>query len=181
MLQRLFLGYFRWRGWRVVGELPKDLRRAVIVGGAHTSNWDLLFTLITMFHLNKKFRFMIKKEALVFPLRGLLLRLGALPVERNSKKNAVDQVAQVINESEECFLCIAPEGTRKPVKDWKSGYYYIAKTADVPVMVAYLDYPKKTLHVGTFLTEGLTVEQSMSELKQVMGRSVPVKPKNFLY
>mgnify|MGYP003682976793 CR=1 FL=1 len=178
----LFKFYFEITGWKVSGNIPPGVNKAVLIGGGHTSNWDLIYSLGTMFTLNRKFRFIIKKEALVFPLKNFLLKMGALPVIRNSNKatNYVDQLAKVFKESEECFLCIAPEGTRKAVKKWKTGYYHIAKSANVPIIVCFLDYQKKLAHIGPLIETDLSEEEVLAATKDYLKLAVPKNPKNFI-
>jgi 1-acyl-sn-glycerol-3-phosphate acyltransferase len=169
-------------GWRVQGEIPPGVNKAVLVGGGHTSNWDLVYALGTMFTINRRFRYIIKKEALVFPLKNFLLSLGAIPIDRSpqAKHNYVDQLAQVFDSSKECFLCIAPEGTRKAVKKWKTGFYHIAQRARVPVIVCYLDYPQKIAHVGCVLGLELSEEEAMLKMKEELKKAAPLIPENFV-
>ena len=178
----IFRSYFKITGWKIQGEIPCGIRKAVLVGGAHTSNWDLIYTLGAMFTLDRKFRFMIKKEALVFPLKNFLLSLGALPIDRDSKSklNYVEQLALVFKNSEECFLCIAPEGTRKAIKKWKTGYYHIAKQANVPVIVCCLDYGKKRACIKKTIYTQKTEPEAMAEMKSSLKGVVPRNPQNFI-
>lgn len=178
----IFRFYFNATGWKIQGEIPDGVKKAVLIGGAHTSNWDLIYSLGAMFTLERRFRFLIKKEALVFPLKNFLLSLGALPIIRDPKaaNNYVDQLASVFKNSEECFLCIAPEGTRKAVKKWKTGYYHIAKKADVPIIVCYFDYPNKVAHIGKMIYTSLTEHEAMAEMKEVLRSASPQVPENFV-
>ncbi len=178
----LFKSYFNWTGWTVAGEIPPGVKKAVLIGGAHTSNWDLIFSLGTMFNLDRRFRFIIKKEALVFPLKNFLLALGALPIDRRpcAGHNYVEQLAQVFAQDEECFLCIAPEGTRKPVSKWKTGFYHIAQQAGVPIIVCYLDYEKKVAHIGKALSSERSLEETLAEAKLVLQNAKPKIPQNFI-
>ena len=171
---------FEFSGWRVDGHIPTHINKAVFVGAPHTSNWDLFYTLGLMFTLNRNFRFLIKKEALVFPIKGFLLAMGAYPVERTKKgANSVEQIAKVFDESDECFLCIAPEGTRGPVSELKSGFYHIANQAKVPVVVGYLDYSQKKVHIGEVLDSSQPEAAVMGQLKDILKKAVAVKPENF--
>ena len=165
------------------GNIPEGVNKAVLIGGAHTSNWDLLYSLGTMYVLDRQFKFLIKKEALVFPIKNFLLSLGAWPIDRSkkAKTNYVDQLAGYFKQSEECFLCIATEGTRKAVKKWKSGYYHIAQKAKVPVIVCYLDYKNKVGHIGKMLAMDLTEEESMRQMKEELHKARPLIPENFAY
>lgn len=134
-----------------------------------------------MFTLEREFKFLIKKEALVFPIKNFLLSLGALPINRgpNAKMSYVDQLATVFSSRKEFFLCIAPEGTRKAVKKWKTGYYHIAKKADVPVIVCYLDYANKVAKIGKILYTNIPEDELTIEMKNVLKQASPKNPKNF--
>lgn len=179
----LFKNYFNWTGWRIQGKIPEGVNKAVLIGGAHTSNWDLVFSLGTMFNMDRRFRFLIKREALVFPLKNFLLSLGALPIDRSStsKHHYVDQLAEVFEESDEIFLCIAPEGTRKAVKKWKTGFYHIAKKANVPIIVCFLDYKNKVATIGKVLDRNLSESEAMSQMKDFLKQANPKNPENFAY
>lgn len=171
---------FQLLGWKIEGDIPKNIKKAVIVGFPHTSNWDLFYTLGLMFTLKRNFRFVIKKEALVFPIKNFLLSLGAYPVRRTKDgTNLVEQIAKVFDEGDEGFLCIAPEGTRKPVTEIKTGFYYIAQKAQVPILVGYLDCSKKTVHIGDVLDSSKTEAEVISELKDILKKAVAKKPENF--
>lgn len=177
----IFRKYFEWTGWEVVGEIPKGIDQAVLVAGGHTSNWDLIYSLGTMYTIDRKFRFIIKKEALVFPLKNFLLSLGAYPISRDpkGKHNYVDQMATMFDSEGENFLCIAPEGTRKAVKKWKTGFYHIAKKANVPIIYCYLDYPNKKAHIGKMIRTNLSQSEAMIEMKEVFRNAKPKVPANF--
>lgn len=173
--------YFKKTGWVVKGEIPEGTNKAVLIGGAHTSNWDLIFSLGTMFTINRQFKFLIKKEAVVFPLKSFLLSMGALPIDRSpdAKMNYVDQLAEVFSAENEMFLCIAPEGTRKATKKWKTGYYHIAKKANVPVIVCYLDYNKKVANIGCVLHTDMDEPELTQAMKEELKKAGPKIPENF--
>ncbi len=156
------------------------MQKAVLVGAPHTSNWDLFYTLGLMYTLDLNFRFLIKKEALVFPVKNVLLAMGAFPVERKKLgANSVDQIAKVFSENEECFLCIAPEGTRQPVTSWKTGFYHIARTAKVPILVGYLDCQKKKVYIGDTIDPQLSEAEVMRRLATILKKAHARKPENF--
>ncbi len=182
LFQRIIVFLFKLSGWNVVGEIPSGMKKAVLVGAPHTSNWDLFYTLGLMYTIDLKFRFLIKEEAMVFPIKYFLRAFGAYPVARSEPgHHYVDQIAHVFDEDEECFLCIAPEGTRKPVKKWKTGFYHIAEKAEVPILIGYLDCSKKNVHIGEVLDPSrLSEEAAMAELKEILKKAVAKKPENFV-
>jgi 1-acyl-sn-glycerol-3-phosphate acyltransferase len=128
--------------WRMVGQ-PSDAPKYLIVFAPHTSNWDLPigYLIARAFKLNPSW---IGKHLLFRPPFGSLFRrIGGIPVDRRSRNNAVDQVIQAFNERERLVLAITPEGTRKKTSHWKTGFYYIALGAHVPIQLAFLDYQRK--------------------------------------
>lgn len=131
-------------GWRVASP-PPDVPKAVIIGGPHTSNWDGVFTLAAMVVLHLDARVMIKDSAFRGPLGWLLRWLGAMPIDRNSAKDVVQQTVDQFVGNEKMVIIVAPEGTRDGASQWKSGFWRIAKAAGVPIIVATADYRKKEI------------------------------------
>ncbi len=134
-------------GWKVTGKLP-NFPKMLMIGAPHTTNWDgtifYLFSLAVRAHI--KF---IGKHTLFKPPFGTLMRwAGGVPVNRSTTMNAVDQVVEAFNANEHMALIIAPEGTRSLTKHWKTGFYYIALRAQVPIVLVYVDYPRRRCGVG---------------------------------
>ena len=176
----LTLKLFRLSGWRVEGNIPEGIQKAIIVGAPHTSNWDLFYTLGLMFTLDRRFRLVIKKEALVFPIKGLLLGLGAYPIARTKQgTNLVDQIAKIFEEDQECCLCIAPEGTRKAVTELKTGFYHIANKAGVALVVGYPDCDNKVVHIGQLLDSSKSEDEVIRDFKTILKQAVAKRPENF--
>ncbi len=144
-----WIGHFIFKlvGWRVEGNLP-DYPKMVVAGAPHTSNWDGFVFINTTFALRARMNWLGKHTLFYAPI-GWLMRLGGgIAVNRKTTKNAVEQVVQVFNEREKMVLVIAPEGTRKKTDHWKTGFYYIALNAKVPIVMAYVDYPRKRVGIG---------------------------------
>jgi 1-acyl-sn-glycerol-3-phosphate acyltransferase len=135
-------------GWKIDGYIPEGLKKAVIVVVPHTSNWDFILGRMVMNVLRSKAKFLIKEESFFFPLGMILKGLGAIPVARGRSGNMINQVAGYFNEAESLFVIITPEGTRKPTKRWKKGFYYIAQRANVPLILGVMDYKNKKGGVG---------------------------------
>lgn len=132
-------------GWKIEGTFPV-FKKMVIIAAPHTSIFDFINGWLALRHFGLKTKFIIKKEFFVFPLGIVLKVLGAVPVERgNPKNNMVDQMVKLFNENDEFYLVITPEGTRKPTKRWKKGFYLIANKANVPIVITKLDYGRKIL------------------------------------
>jgi 1-acyl-sn-glycerol-3-phosphate acyltransferase len=141
LLGRLILSLF---GWKVSGPLP-DVPKAVMIGGPHTSNWDGIVTLAAMVMLRLDARVMIKDSAFVGPLGWLLRWLGAMPIDRTSARDVVQQTVDTLNAHERLMIIVAPEGTRDGASQWKSGFWRIARGAGVPIIVATADHRKKEI------------------------------------
>ncbi|TXH68166.1 MAG: acyltransferase [Lysobacteraceae bacterium] len=137
----------RLGGWRVVGTFP-DVPKLVLIAAPHSSNWDGIWGMATKIALGLDMRTLGKHQLFWWPLGGLMRRLGVIAVDRSAAHGVVEQVAAMIRAEQNCWIGIAPEGTRKRVERWKSGFWKIAKAADVPVLPAYFHYPEKTIGIG---------------------------------
>ena len=135
-------------GWRVVGRLP-DLDQFVLIGAPHTTNWDFLLFLWVRAELQMSPRFLGKHTIFWWPLGILWRAIGGIPVERGARLNVVDQVVARFRETPRMILVISPEGTRKYTAAWKSGFYHIARRAGVPIVPGRIDYPARTITLGS--------------------------------
>jgi len=120
-------------------------KKYIILVAPHTSNWDFMIGLCVRSILRFDAKFLGKKELFRFPFGALFRWLGGLPVDRSKNANMVDAVAELFNQHEELIIAMAPEGTRKYVPKWKTGFYFIALKANVPLLLASFDYPSKTV------------------------------------
>lgn len=143
-------GLGRWLlrvcGWQVRGELPA-VKKAMLVGAPHTSNWDFIYACFAIMALGLRISVMMKKEAFFWPVKGLFVRLGFIPIDRDKAQDVVGQMVQWYREHDKCWIGIAPEGTRSKVDSWKTGFLRIAHAAEVPVVLIGLDYPSKSIVV----------------------------------
>ena len=150
-LARLLLRLF---GWQVRGQLP-SVTKCVVVGGPHTSNWDYVLTLVTMFALGVDVHYVVKHTFFENPLGGFLRWLGGVPVDRRAANNFVQQMVDQFASRERFVLAIMPEGTRSKVKGWRSGFYYIALGAGAPLVSMAFDFGNKAMVIGEmFLPTG---------------------------
>lgn len=166
-------------GWKIKGGFDKDIRRSVLVIAPHTSNWDFIIGRLVFNVLALNVRFLIKKEAFVFPLGPWLRRWGGIPVDRHKKTKLVDQVAAHFKDGGEMIIAITPEGTRSRVKHWKKGFYYIAKKADVPIVLGYLDYDKKEVGLGPVIKPGGDYQQHAQIMKNFYQKITAKHPAQF--
>lgn len=138
------MGFF---GWRVEGELPPS-RKFVFIAAPHTSNWDLPFMLATAYILGVRISWLGKHTVFLWPFGWFMRALGGIPVDRRARHNMVQQVAERFANADELILAVPPEGTRKQVEYWKSGFYHIARAAQVPVAMGFLDFRRKVAGLG---------------------------------
>ncbi len=137
----------RLTGWRLVGELP-DEPKLILIGAPHSSYWDGLWGLLMKIGIGVEVNIMIKREVLDGPLGIILRPIGMIPINRKAALNVVDQMVDRFRQRERMWLGITPEGTRKKVVHWKSGFLRIAHEANVPIQTIFIDYPTKTFTLG---------------------------------
>jgi 1-acyl-sn-glycerol-3-phosphate acyltransferase len=143
------LVYFKLVGWKVLGELAPEAQKSVFIAAPHTSNWDMPYTLMVAFVLRLNVQWMGKASIFKFPFGPVMRWLGGIAVDRSKSNNLVSASAQAITDVPGALqLIVAPEGTRSKARYWKSGFYYIALTAKVPIVLAYMDYTNKTAGLG---------------------------------
>lgn len=150
-------------GWRVV--VPDTLpERCVVIGAPHTSAWDLGLTLLLLFAADLRLRWIAKAE-LFGGLQGRLLRaLGGIPVNRAGPGNFVAQMVAVFASSTRLLLAISPEGTRGSASAWKTGFYYIAQGAGVPIVLGYADYRRKIVGIGPTLYPSGDIQADFAQI-----------------
>jgi 1-acyl-sn-glycerol-3-phosphate acyltransferase len=141
-------------GWKLVMGAPLA-RRTVVIAAPHTSNWDLPMSLALVFAFRLKIYF-LAKQALFTPPFGIFMRwLGGIPVDRSKANNLVEQAIDLFLTHEDLLLAVPPEGTRKQVRCWKSGFYHIACGAQVPITMGFIDFKRKVAGFGgTFIPTG---------------------------
>jgi 1-acyl-sn-glycerol-3-phosphate acyltransferase len=137
-------------GWKIAGKLPQNIKKTVMIAAPHTSNWDFFYTMVIFSALGVRIRFLGKKSLFKFPLGLLMKFFGGLPIDRSQSNNFVSTAAGMIQQADEMILLVPVEGTRGYTEQWKSGFYYIAQEAGVPISLGYLDYAKKE---GGFLPD----------------------------
>lgn len=132
-------------GWDVdFWDLPLDSKRVIVTAVPHTSNLDSILMIIFVASMGRRLRWVVKKELAWEPLGTLIRATGGIFIDRRSRSGLVGQIAEIVKSSESIFLAISPEGTRSYTDKWKSGFYYIAVDAGAPIVLAHLDYKRKT-------------------------------------
>jgi 1-acyl-sn-glycerol-3-phosphate acyltransferase len=145
--------------WRLIGEWP-DRAKLVVVVAPHSSNWDAIWGIAAKVAQGLGIVFIGKQEAFWGPLGWLLRLFGGVPVDRSAPGGIVDQVANQMREAERMWFVLAPEGTRRKVDKWKTGFWKIARRAQVPVFCVAFNYPDRTIHLGplVWMTEDMEAD-----------------------
>jgi 1-acyl-sn-glycerol-3-phosphate acyltransferase len=167
---KLFVRIVFWvKNFKLKGDLPECVNKAVLIFAPHTSNWDAFYGLGTFLLKDVPIRFAIKKEMLFFPLGWLLNKLGAIPIDRtktmHKRKTMADIMIDMYSNAESMYIIIQPEGTRKYVSKWKMGFYEVASKANVPMVLTYIDYPTMTGGFGPTIYPSGDIEKDMEEIK----------------
>jgi 1-acyl-sn-glycerol-3-phosphate acyltransferase len=143
-LARIFLAC---SGWRIQGDWP-DIPKAVLIAAPHTSNWDGVYTIACFGYFRKKVSWMGKKSLTTGPFGGLITWLGCVPIDRSARHDVVRSMSDAMIASKQMILLVPPEGTRSLVGAWKTGFYHIAVQANVPLLLAVMDYGTRTIRLA---------------------------------
>ncbi len=152
-------------GWRVEGTLP-NLKKFVIIGAFHTSNWDFFIAMAMMYALDVRGQWIAKHTIFRWPLGPLLRALGGRPVFRERHQGMVQEAIKVFRSSEQFIFAVTPEGTRSKVERWKTGFYHVAVGAQVVIVPAYFDYPGRRVGFGSPFKPTGDMESDLSELQK---------------
>ena len=164
MWQRIAWLILRIGGWTPVGDLPK-LDKAVFIAAPHTTNWDGFWLIVYKIALQVDVHFLAKHTLFWWPLGPVLKAMGAMPIDRAVSTSTVQQVVDSFAENDRFWFALSPEGTRKWQPYWKTGFYRIAKSANVPLVLAFIDYRKKQMGIGITLPDGQTMEQDLQMIR----------------
>jgi len=152
-------------GWRVIGYLPKN-EKYIIAVVPHSSYFDLIIAVLIRTYSGLKIKFIGKKE-LFNPITSYLFKfLGGIPVDRTKKSNIVDEVVELFELGKIKILAIAPEGTRKRVEKWKTGFYYIALKAKLPILMVSFDYIRKEVKINNKFYPSGDIDKDFIELEK---------------
>ena len=140
--------YSKVLGWKLVGQFPAELKKFITIGAPHTSWKDFPIAILARNSFGVKINFIGKKSLFKPPFGFLFKWLGGTPVDRSKSSNSVESIIDIFNSKEEFRLALSPEGTRKKVEQWKTGFYYIAKGAGIPIIMFTLDFGKKQVAIS---------------------------------
>jgi 1-acyl-sn-glycerol-3-phosphate acyltransferase len=177
LVKALLLALYRWKGWTLTGEtgVPK---RCVILGAPHSSNWDFVFFLGAVNQLGIAPNFMGKHSLFQWPMRRFMFDMGGISVNRSAKDaNYVDQVVAEYARREGLALVIAPEGTRKAITAWRSGFYHIAHGAGVPIVPAWVDNATMRGGIGPAIVTTGDYAADLKAIAQFYHSVMPDHPK----
>ena len=176
LLRVASMGFLKIAGWRIEGELPPGAHKCVLIAAPHTSNWDLPYTLMTAFVLRLHPYWMGKASIFKPPFGPVMRWLGGIAVDREQSNNLVAASGAALKAADgPVQLIVPPEGTRRATTRWKTGFYFIAVGAQVPVLLAYMDYAEKRAGLGPVFTPTGDLERDMAAIKAFYA---PFKGKN---
>jgi 1-acyl-sn-glycerol-3-phosphate acyltransferase len=169
---------FKLIGWKMEGELP-NVAKAVIIAAPHTSNWDFVIGMIVIFALGIRLHWLGKHTLFTGPFAPLMRWLGGLPVNRTVARGAVKQVVAEFKRRQQFILAIAPEGTRKKVAQWKTGFYYIAEQAQVPILPVTINYQRQAIQICPVLIPSGDIDIDLPLLQSYFNSEMGKKPHQF--
>lgn len=175
MLRTINRWILRVCGWRIDHPFP-DIDRCVIVAAPHTSNWDFIWFVFAHWALGIRVHWLGKHTIFVGPVGWIFRRMGGVSVDRTSSQDLVSQLAAELNRAPKMLLALAPEGTRSHVDHWHSGFYHVARAADVPLVLASLDYPRKMVGIGPVIELTGDVAADMDRLRSYYADKVGCRP-----
>jgi 1-acyl-sn-glycerol-3-phosphate acyltransferase len=164
ILRTLARWLLSWRGWRTEGALPDEPKLVAIVA-PHTSNWDFPLGLLVKWALGLRVSFLGKHTLFRPPLGWIMRRWGGIPVDRRAANNVVSQMVDEFARRDALLLVIAPEGTRKHVAEWKTGFYHIAHGARVPIVCVAFDWGRKVIRFGPTLVASGDAQREVGALR----------------
>lgn len=151
--------------WKIEGSFDPSIKKAVVIVAPHTSWHDFFVGLYARRILKTNIHWLGKKELFIWPFSYYFKWTGGTPLDRTSGQNKVEAIAKIFEEKDEFRLALAPEGTRKKVTHWKTGFYYIAQAAKVPIIPVAFDYSCKTVKVGKPYYISGNIESDIEEIK----------------
>lgn len=172
IVRRIIMVLYRWKGWKLDGHLP-DLPKFVIAGAPHTSNWDFVFFIGATAEEGVQPNFMGKHTLFQGMMRNFMFDMGGIPIDRTKRSNVVEQVAVEFEQRDHLALVIAAEGTRSSNGEWKSGFYNIARAANVPIVPAWVCNERRILGFGPAIVPTADYGETLLEIARFMRSKLP--------
>jgi len=185
MLIWIFKLFFKINGWKLKTEMIQQYKQSVTIASPHTSNWDAVYALAAFSLMGLRMRFTLKKEWFRFPFKKAMQNLGGIAIDRTPKTpgekrlSMTQAMVKLFKENKDLHIMVTPEGTRSLRTEWKTGFYYTAKSAGVPILCGYLDYKNKVAGIGKVVFPSDNMEADLREImnfyKNIQGKN----PENF--
>lgn len=172
--------YYWFSGWKLEGQLDPEIKKCIMVGAPHTSNFDFGYSRAALYMMNRPVKYLIKQELMKFPLGLFFKATGGISVKRDKSENLVTHMVELLNNSEELVILLSPEGSRKLKEKWKTGFYHAAMQAKVPIVLSSLDYKKKIAHVGLAFHPSGDYHGDMQQVIEYYKNITPRFPENFV-
>ena len=173
IVRRIIIVIYRLKGWKIEGDLPRGLKKFVIAGAPHSSNWDFVFFIGATEAQGIHPSFMGKHTLFQGFMRNFMLDMGGIPIDRTKRANAVEQVAEEFARRDELALVIAAEGTRSTDGSWKSGFYNIAMAAGVPIIAAWVCNERRTLGFSEPIMPSGNYGEDLSRIAAFLRANLP--------
>jgi len=177
MLSRLSMWILKTLGWTIHVDLP-DIKKYVVIAAPHTSNWDFPIGIMAVWAIKLEVHWMGKDSLFRRPYGWFFRAIGGTPIQRDGRQNYIEQMRDLFERSDQLVLALAPEGTRGKTDHWKTGFYYIARAANVPILMAYLDFENKQVGTGKLFYPGEDIEADFSEIRQFYAGRQGKNPEN---
>jgi 1-acyl-sn-glycerol-3-phosphate acyltransferase len=186
MLKWLFKVIFKLKGWKLFLPTPEEAFNCVLVAAPHTSNWDFVYAITALQQLGVNPRFTIKKELNRFPFGGIINSFGGLWIDRTPKEGQIEKrsMTQVMVElfyeaKEPLSMLVTAEGTRAKSVKWKTGFYYVALEAKVPICLSFMDYKTRVTGIGLCFMPSGNINNDMKIVMDFYRDKTGKYPKNF--
>lgn len=175
VLNRTATLLFRLMGWKAEGTFPA-LSRFVVIAAPHTSYWDAFYMIAVACIFNVRFSWMVKDSAMFFPLSAVIRYFGGVPIDRSTRRDVVQQAVDRFASSETLYLAVSPEGTRQGGDHWKTGFYYIACKARVPIVFGFVDFGRKVAGLGPVFQPTGDIEADFEVFERFYAQVTPRFP-----
>lgn len=168
----------RFMGWRLDVHLPNE-PKVVIAAAPHTSNWDGVVGIAAILALGVRINWFAKDSLFRWPVRGLLLALGGVPIRRDAPGDVVEQTARIFASRERIYVGMTPEGTRSRAPEWKTGFYRIAMATRAPILLAYIDYARRQIGTGPLIRPSGDYTADLEIIQAYFRQVTPRHPERF--
>ncbi len=180
LTQWSMIGLMRLTGWRFTGEPYPTAAKFVLIVGPHTSNWDFPLGIMAMYALGIRGAFLGKDTLFKWPL-GIIMRfLGGFPVDRARAHDVVTQTVDLVKRLDKVTVVLSPEGTRKRIEKWRSGFYWIAVKAGIPILPAVFDFKRKAIHLNPMFQPTGEIEKDIAFLRTYYKAEMAFDPAKYV-